>query len=308
MTTQSVLFDVPGPKAVVRYRIAAAVGVVAILALIFAIVQGLNRPGNSQWTAQKWSPFLDPETWTAYLLPGLGFTLRAAALAVLLSVVIGFLLGVGRLSQSKIIGIVASVVVEFFRSVPVLIMMLFSYFFGQYVLGITGAGAAFFGVVAGLTLYNSAVIAELVRSGVGSLPKGQREAGLAIGMTPGQTLSTILLPQAVTAMLPSLISQLVVILKDTALGAIVTYSELLRGAQTLASLYGNSIPAFMVAAVMFILINYTLTVIARVVEKRLRDRGRGGRPKADPLTDPAQVPLAAAEADRGEQVQPGSLR
>ncbi len=130
------------------------------------------------------------------------------------------------------------------------------------------------GVVTGLTLYNGSVIAELVRSGVFSLPKGQSEAGLSIGLTESQTLRSIQLPQALTAMLPALIGQFVVILKDSALGTAITYSELLDWSKTLGSAFANTVPAYIVAAVLFILINFALTVLASRVQRRLSRRGR----------------------------------
>jgi glutamate transport system permease protein len=293
MSTQAVLFDVPGPRARRTYRIVGAVAVLALLGLVALIIRGLANPVDNQLTAEKWSPFLDPVTWTAYLLPGLLNTLKAAAIAVVLSLVLGLLLGVGRLSSVRVVRGLCGAFVEFFRSVPVLVMMIFSYYFGVFVLGIVGDAASLFGVVAGLTLYNSSVIAELIRSGVFSLPKGQREAGLALGLTPGQTTRTILLPQAVTAMLPSLLSQLVVILKDTALGYIINYSELIRGGQNLSTNYGNLIPAFLVLAAMFIAINYALTAVARLVERRLQRSAKGGPPVGPALTEAAPGAPAA---------------
>lgn len=275
MSAQAVLFDAPGPKARALYRVLGVVGLVAIAALLYVLVRALASPDNNQFTAQKWAPFLDPETWTSYLLPGLLATLQAAGAAVVLSGVFGVLLGLGRLSESAPVRVVCGVVVEFLRSVPVLVMMLFVYYFCIFVLGVLGDTSTFVGVVGGLTLYNSAVIAELIRSGVFALPKGQREAGLTIGLTPRQTLVTVLLPQAVTAMLPSLISQLVVILKDTALGYIISFTELLRSGTTFSTVYGNLIPTLIVIAAMFIAINYTLSLVARLVERRLQHTGRG---------------------------------
>jgi glutamate transport system permease protein len=278
MSAPTVLFDAPGPRARARHRLLGVVGVLVIAALLLLVVRGLANPENNQFTSEKWAPFLDGETWTAYLLPGLAATLKAAGAAVVLSVVLGVLLGLGRLSQARAVRAVCGVLVEFLRSVPVLVMMLFVYFFCIYVLGVLGDTSTFVGVVGGLTLYNSAVIAELIRSGVFALPKGQREAGLAIGLTPRQTLVTVLLPQAVTAMLPSLISQLVVILKDTALGYIISYTDLLRSGTTLSSAYGNLIPTLIVVAAMFIVINYTLTLVARLVERRLQRSRRSPDP------------------------------
>jgi len=280
MSVETVLFDAPGPKARALYRMLAVVGVVVIVALLLLVVRALANPENNQFTAQKWAPFLDPETWTSYLLPGLLATLEAAGAAVVLSAVLGVLLGLGRLSEARLVRVVCGVLVEFLRSVPVLVMMLFGYYFCIFVLGVLGDTSTFIGVVGGLTLYNSAVIAELIRSGVFALPSGQREAGLAVGLTPRQTMVTVLLPQAITSMLPSLISQLVVILKDTALGYVISFSELLRAGTTFSTVYGNLIPTLIVVAAMFIVINYTLSLVARLVEQRLKRAPRTAAPVA----------------------------
>jgi glutamate transport system permease protein len=289
-----VLFDLPGPKARVRHRIVAVVGALAVLGVLALVIRGLANPDNNQLTADKWKPFFTAEAWSAYFLPGLGRTLLAAAIAMVLSLVLGILLGVGRLSGNVIIRSACGVFVEFFRSVPVLMMMLFAFYFGLFILHISGGAVALFGVVAGLTFYNSSVIAELIRSGVNSLPRGQREAGLAIGLTGMQTLTTILLPQAITAMLPSLVSQLVVILKDTALGYIITYPELLRAGQNFATTNGNLIPTLIVVATIFVLINYGLSRLARYLEARLRAARTVRTPPADPMLNPAMAPGAGA--------------
>ncbi len=280
MTAPSaVLFDAPGPKARLRHAVMALIGALAILALLGLVVRGLANPRNNQLTGALWSPFVHGGTWTDYLLPGLVSTLEAAALAILLSLVGGVALGIGRLSRLGAVRWACGVFVEFFRSVPVLVMMLFAYYLALYVLHLD-RNQPFFGVVVGLFFYNASVIAELVRSGVGSLPHGQREAGLAVGLTEGQTMWSVLLPQAVTAMLPSLVSQLVVVLKDTALGYIIGYSDFVRAGQTMSNLYGNLIPTMIVMAGVYIVINYSLTRVAGGLEARLRRSGRGVRPAA----------------------------
>ena len=290
----TVLFDAPGPKARALYRVIAVVGVVILLALIGLVIAGLANPDNNQLTAEKWVPFVEAESWTAYLIPGLIGTLQAAAIAVVLAIILGLILGMGRLSEVRILRIASGAFVEFFRAVPVLVMMFFAYYFGLYILKISGPQLPLFGVVVGLTFYNASVIAELIRSGVGSLPRGQREAGLAMGMTPTQTLTAVLLPQAVTAMLPSIISQLVVILKDSALGYAINYLELLRAGQNLATFRGNLIPTLIVLAAIYIVINYGLTKLASAVEQRLRTGKRGIRARpADPLETGGGAPGAA---------------
>ena len=162
MSSSTVLFDAPGPRARRLHLIVGVVGVLVLLGLLALVIRGLANPANNQLTAEKWAPFLQPVTWTAYLLPGLLATLKAAALGVVLSGLLGVVLGTGRLSQVAPIRVVAGVLVEFFRAVPVLMMMVFFYFFGLFVLQISGDTLSLFGVVAGLTVYNSAVIAELI--------------------------------------------------------------------------------------------------------------------------------------------------
>jgi glutamate transport system permease protein len=219
---------------------------VLLLALAVLVIRALYN--NGEFTSAKWSPFGEWSTWRFYLLLGIWNTIKAAVAAVALAMAFGFVFGVGRLSQNRAIRWISGAIVEFCRAVPVLIMMIF--FFGIYAYNgvFPAAWNPFAAVVTALTLYNGAVIAELVRSGVFGLPKGQAEAGLSIGLTPSQTLVQIQLPQAITAMLPALVSQLVVILKDTALGTIITYPELLQQAQNLASARSNVIPALLVAA------------------------------------------------------------
>lgn len=292
----SVLFDAPGPKAIVRNRIIAVIGVVLLLLGLAFLIRGLANPDNNQLTAEKWSPFLEWSSWKNYLIPGLIGTLKAAIISVVLAIVAGILLGMGRLSEIVVLRVVCGAFVEFFRAIPVLMMMFFAYFFGIFVLHISGTALPLFGAVVGLTFYNSCVIAELVRSGVHNLPRGQREAGYAIGMTSSQTLRTILLPQAITAMLPSIVSQLVVILKDSALAYNITYLELLRQGQNLATYKGNLIPTLIVLAVIYIVINWALTRAARAVEARLRSGRRGIRP--GPLNVGANPALAVEEQEQ----------
>ena len=268
----SVLFDAPGPRARRRYALLTVLGVLLSLGGIYFVLRKMAEA--SQLSPDLWTPFLTAEVWQQYLIPGILGTLKAAAISMVLASIFGLVFGIGRLSQVSAIRWVSSVVVEFFRSVPVLIMMIF--FFGLYAQNnvFDSELNPLAAVVTGLTLYNGSVVAELVRSGVYSLPRGQSEAGLSIGLSPGQTLRSIQLPQALTAMLPALIGQMVVVLKDSALGYAITYLELLNWSKTLGSAYANTVPAYIVAALLFIVMNYLLTVAARLVERRLSSRGR----------------------------------
>lgn len=269
----SVIFDAPGPRTRRRIAVVNVVGAVVVLAGVAVVVWALAR--NGHFAGAKWRPFLTSSVWVDYLLPGLWNTVRAAAVAIVAANAFGLVFGLARLSHLAVVRGVAGAVVEFFRAVPVLVLMVFFYL--AFSLGgiMGGQQASFWGVVVGLTLYNGSVVAELVRSGVHNLPRGQREAGLAIGLTRGQALRTIELPQALLAMMPSMLSQLVVILKDTALGSIVAYPELLRQARLVGSSFANYLPALLVAAVVFILVNYTLTSVTGRLSHWLEYRTAG---------------------------------
>jgi glutamate transport system permease protein len=274
MSTEAVLYDHPGPRAKVRNNILTVVFGVALLALLYWIYSRFDAKG--QWAAALWKPFTQSTTWTAYILPGLLHTLEAAAVAMVLSLVFGLVFAVGRLSDHWWLRIPAGVVVEFFRAVPLLLMMFFIFFGVPYLT--QQPMSIFWAVVIGLTLYNGSVLAEAFRAGVRSVPRGQSEAGYAIGMRKGQVMREILIPQAARAMLPVIVSQLVVLVKDTALGYIIAYSELIQlGVNNLSANFGNVIQAAMVAAVIYIAVNSSLTGLAGWLERRTRRVGRAPR-------------------------------
>jgi glutamate transport system permease protein len=282
VTGSSVLFDAPGPRARIRNHGISAITVVVVAVVAWVVYTRLDAKG--QLTAEKWTPFLEPNLWSTYILPGIEGTLTAAAVSIVLALALGFLLGVGRLSTHTGIRWVSSVVVEFFRAVPVLIMMIFAYFLFAFYDVFPSKYLALAGVITGLTLYNGAVIAEIVRAGVHSLPRGQGEAASALGLTWGQTMRTILLPQAITSMLPVLISQVVVVLKDTAIGYQITFVEMVRQGTVVGSSYGNYIPALIVIALLMISVNFALSWFATWLERRLRRSKRGPEPmEAEPL-------------------------
>ncbi len=303
MSASSILFDAPGPRARVRHRLLTGLGALLALAIVGGVLWKLNQAG--QLEPALWTALFQPDVWTEYIFPGLVKTLQAAAVSIVLAVAFGLVFGMGRLSSIAPVRWVCGIIVEFFRAVPVLLMMYFAFrlYTVNNVFGVSFN--SFYAVVTGLTLYNGSVIAELVRSGVHQLPKGQAEAGLSVGLTPGQTLRSIQLPQALTAMLPALVGQLVVILKDSALGTAITYPELLQQSRDLGTAYGNVLPAYVLAAVLFIVINYGLTVLAGRVERRINRRGKtaGGAAAAAELPEggpgPSSVSGAAAPGPSG---------
>ena len=282
--SSSVLFDEPGPRGRRYMRVGNALGAVVVLGVLAWALWTLH--GKGQLDGGLWRTATDPRAWQYYYLPGLQNTLRAAAFATVGAVVFGIVFGMGRLSPVRAVRWVSSVVVEFFRAVPVLLMMVFlNVLFGVSLRHLVPE-SAFAAVVVALVLYNGSVIAELVRSGVGNLPRGQREAGVSIGLTQGQTLRAIELPQALIAMLPAVVSQLVVVLKDSALGQLIGYQELLRSAQILASGGGNPLQTLFVAAVLFILLNVALSFVANRLAGRLSSR-TSGRTEAGPGIGPS---------------------
>jgi glutamate transport system permease protein len=267
----SVLYDAQGPRAKRRNIVLTAVFVVAVAALLWWVIGTLQDKGQLEWA--KWEMFFTgTEAWSTYIWPGLENTLMAAALAVVIALPLGAVFGIARLSDHRWVRIPAGIVVEFFRSIPVLVLMIFGLaLFAEYT-DVSSDDRPLYAVVTGLVLYNASVLAEIVRAGILTLPKGQSEAAMAIGLRKGQLMRLILLPQAVTAMLPAIVSQLVVIVKDTALGgAVLTFPELLSSANTMSGYYGaNTIASYTVVALIYIAINFALTSFASWLERRLR--------------------------------------
>jgi glutamate transport system permease protein len=266
----SVLYDAQGPSARRRNVLFTLVFVVALAAVGWWVYTGLDDKKQLEWAL--WKPFFSgTEAWTTYLWPGLRNTLKAAALAMVIALPLGAVLGIARLSDHAWVRVPASVVVEFFRAIPVLVLMIFGQALYANYTDVGPDERPLYAVVTGLVLYNASVLAEIVRAGILALPKGQAEAAVAIGMRKNQVMRIILLPQSITAMLPAIVSQLVVIVKDTALGgAVLTFPELLASTNTMIGFYGNTIASFTVIAVIYIVLNFSLTSLAGWLEARLR--------------------------------------
>lgn len=263
----SVLFDAPGPKARSRYRILGVFTALVILLIVGFVVLRFAQSG--QFDAKKWQLFTFPLVQQT-IAQSVGVTLAAFGTAAVLSLILGVLLAFGRLSDRRWISLPCYGFTELFRAVPLLILMMIFYY-GLPTVGVQGI-TPFSAVVAGLVLYNGSVLAEVFRAGIESLPRGQSEAGYAIGLPKSAVMTSILLPQAVRSMLPVIISQLVVILKDTALGFIVTYNEILFQAKYFGSQaqYGSPIiPAAIVAGVLYVGMCLILAALAKWIEKRL---------------------------------------
>ncbi|UGQ13923.1 amino acid ABC transporter permease [Yinghuangia sp. ASG 101] len=293
----TVLFDAPGPKAKRRNTVIGVVGVVLLALAAFWIYHKFDETG--QFSRQKWDPFQYSGI-QQLIFDGLKATLKAFALAVVFSLILGALLAAGRLSDHRPIRWAATAFVTFFRAMPLLIMIYFLYKAPPMLSHWPGFldfinDDPMWPLVIGLTLYNGTVQAETMRAGILALPRGQSEAAYAIGMRKSQVMASILVPQGIRAMLPSIISQMVVTLKDTSLGFVITYPELLHTAKQIGSVQDYDlplIPAAIVVGTIYIVICMLLSASAVWLERFL-SRGRQGRPPK------IQPPTAEAVAQPG---------
>ena len=285
----NVLFDVPGPKARIRHQVLAVVGVLGLVGLVGFI--GYRFYDSGQFEPKMWE-WLQYTTIQEQLLTSVGATLRAFAVGAVCAMVFGAVLAAGKLSEHAILRGPATFVVEILRAVPLLIMIFFFYF-GLPAIDVKMS--QFTAVVLALTLYNGSVLAEVFRAGVMSLPRGQAEAAYALGMRKTQVMTLVLLPQALRVMLPTIISQLVVLLKDTALGFIINYEELLYYAKFLGGQgqFGRPlVPVTIVVGAIYVIMCLLLTWLAVTLEKRNR-RNKKIKTNDTKALDDVAIPAAA---------------
>ena len=281
----SVLFDAPGPRARRNSYLWSAVAVVAIAGVLYLGARRLAD--NGQFESELWAPLFDPRhedfpaVWRV-VREGFLHNLEAAFLAMLFSLTIGTLLAVTRVTAAARVRWLVVGFIELFRGIPVVIAI----FFASRVLPEFGVDLpTLWYLVIGLTAYNSVVIAEIIRAGLNAVPHGQAEAAEAVGLTRGQALRIVLLPQAVRIMLPALISQLVVVLKDTALGFIIAFEDLLRNSGFIGQELDNPLQAYLLAAIIFIAVNIALSRLAVYLEARLSRGSRRAAQVTEMTTD-----------------------
>lgn len=258
--------------------IASVVGVVVIAAFFLWMyltlaaprvnANGAETPG--MFDVSRWDILADSAVWVSFGTATLN-TLRMAAAAAIIAILIGILFSFGRTAQSAWIRVPTGIILEFVRGIPVLLMIFFVFL-------VFTAGSYWSGVF-GLALYNGAIIGEALRAGVKSLPRGQREAGLSVGLTPLQTWFSIEFPQAFRQMLPIILAQLVVLLKDTSLAYIVSYPELARTIGDNRNFFGSRymFTLFIVGMLIYLSLNLALSWVARFVARRSGPRlGKAG--------------------------------
>lgn len=259
----TVLYEAPGPRTLARYRTYNVVAILLLVGVLGLFAWQMQRTG--QFASQKWEYFVTPSFLEVIFLDGVVPTVRAAAIAILVALALGLVFGVGKLSNRALIRWPAWLWVEFFRAVPLLLLIIYIY----YAFGIGGGIGAFWSLVIGLALYNGAVLAEIVRAGVQALPTGQSEAAYAIGMSKGQVTRIVLLPQAIKIMLPAMISQFVVCLKDTSLGYAIGAIGLTVVMGQIGLEPGNpKVQSALVMAAIYILLNLVVTRVAEWAQRR----------------------------------------
>ncbi|WP_022885593.1 amino acid ABC transporter permease [Glaciibacter superstes] len=280
----SFLYEQPGPRGRRRIMIGSVISAV-VLAGILGL--GLWQFGShGQLDVDKWTPFTEWAIWQ-YLFVGLGGTLAAAAIVAVLGAVFGIVLALGRLSKVRLIRWLSTGYIEVARTIPVL-LLIYLMLFGLPQLGINFP--TLWKLVIPLAIANAAVFAEIVRAGILSLPRGQSEAALSLGMRQGQAMRLVVLPQALRNVTPSLVSQLVSLLKDTSLGYIVAYTELLYRGQVLSAFNHLLIQTFLVVTLIYLVFNGSLSALA----SRLQRPGRRRTPVANQTLAAAVPSLAAA--------------
>ncbi len=285
--------DALGPRG---RRLTLVFSIVSAVLLAAATVVAVTRLADrGQLDAERWEPFTQWPVIRFFLL-GLVTTLKVAAIAMAGAMVVGALMALARLSRTRPVRWLAAAYVEFFRGVPLVLLVFFAY------LGLPRYGidvSAFAALTAALVIYNGAVMGEIFRAGILSLDRGQSEAAYSLGMGYWQAMMLVVVPQAVRRMIPAIVSQLVTLLKDTSLGAAIGYEELLRRARITGEFFQNTLQALVVAAALYIVVNFTLSRLARRLEARQRRRYRAGSIQVGGVED-----LAVLGAQGGASAPP----
>lgn len=211
--------------------------------------------------------------WLPELLIACIGTLELMALSFMLASVLGLAVALMRVSRSRLLRGIGTVYVEVFRGMPALVILFLIYF------GLGGIGiewlkfSSYQAAIIGLGLQGGAILGEVFRSGIEALHQGQMEAALSLGMTPATSMRWIILPQAARIVLPPVANYAIGLLKDTAICAIIAAPELMLRAKDIASSSFRPMHLFVLAAVLYFIMSYPLSIIARWLEARLA-RGR----------------------------------
>ena len=262
-SVRDALYEAPGPRTRRRVRIATAISLILLVAALASIGHRFYITG--QFAPRYWTFFAKATTWK-FLLQGFAGTVRVALTAGAIALALGLLLMLGRISHLKALSAACRVVTDFFRSLPSLLLI---YFFFLIVPQYGIKMSSFWMLTLPVALAASGVLAEVFRAGVNAVPKGQVEAALSLGMSPQRTTFKIVLPQAIRFVIPSLISQLVVVVKDTTVAYVVSYPDLMQNARVLITNYDALVSVYFTIAIIYILINYAINQASIYVSHRL---------------------------------------
>lgn len=256
------LYEAPGPKARRRIQVITGISLIAVIALLAGIVYEFYI--NGQLAPKYWTIFVRASTWK-FLGQGLAGTIKVALMSIVTAFIAGMLMMMGRISKFKVLRALCTVLVELSRGIPTL---LFIYFFFLLAPQFGLKLPAFWKLTLPVAISASGVVAEVLRSGVNAVPKGQREAAISLGMSDRITFFKIIFPQAFQYVIPSLIAEIVIVLKDTTFAYVVNYADLMQNAKVLISNYDALLSVYLVVAIIYILINYVLNKVSVAIAKR----------------------------------------
>ena len=261
---RDMLYEEPGPKTKKQIRVITLFAILLLAALLAVVIRQFYITG--QFAPRYWYFFGRWTTWR-FLGQGLLVTLEAAVTGSIIAFLLGFVLMRGKLQKNKIIRGASVCLIEFTRGVPTL---LFIYFFFLVVPQTGWKLSAFWKITLPCAISACGVVAEALRSGVNAVPKGQTEAALSLGLTETRTFYKVVFPQAIRFVIPSLIAELVIVLKDTTFAYIVTCADLMQNAKVLISNYDAMLSVYLVVALIYILINYLLNKLSDRLADRLK--------------------------------------
>ncbi len=252
ISMRDALYEAPGPKTKRRTLIGTVVSVIVFAILIVLVIRQFYI--TDQLNERYWSFLLEWTTWR-FLLEGLWGTIRVAVVAGIIAMALGLLLMLGRISNNRVLSAICHVFTDLFRSLPSLLLI---YFFFLVIPKYGIRMPPFWMLTIPISLAASGVLAEVFRAGVNAVPKGQTEAAMSIGLTHGKIVRKIILPQALRIVIPSLVSQLVVVVKDTTVAYVVSFPDLMQNTRVLISNYDALVSMYFVVAIIYILINYAI--------------------------------------------------
>ncbi|QPS08770.1 amino acid ABC transporter permease [Delftia acidovorans] len=254
---EDILFGAPSPQARKITQVVSLIAAAGLIALAAGVVWRFHSAG--QLEARFWEFFAWPTTW-AFLARGLLGTLASSAMAAVIALSLGLVLLAGRLARPRIVRWPSIAVIEFLRGTPTLLLIYVCF------LVLPAAGiklGTYWMLTLPIGLSTAAVVAEVYRAGVLAVPRGQTDAARSLGLTEVQVFRLVVFPQALRYIVPALVAQLVIVVKDTTFGYIVTYGELMQNAKVLIANYHALVPVYLVVAVLYCLVNYAISRASR---------------------------------------------